>query len=80
VTGLDGRQMHTRIRGRQALERRIRGLQIAVHRFGRGRSLTAADRQWTARALDALTTLLDQQPGIVNSIDLRLPSKGANQS
>jgi hypothetical protein len=34
----DGRQLHTRVKGRQVLERRIRALLVAVHRFGRCRA------------------------------------------
>ena len=55
---LVGRSMPTRVKGRPALVRRLRALLVAVHRFGRCRATTAADRQWTARALDALTVAL----------------------
>jgi len=55
---LDGRYLVSRIPGRQALERRLRGVLIAVHRFARGRAMTAADVQWCARAIDGLTTAL----------------------
>jgi hypothetical protein len=55
---LDGRHLHTRIRGRQALERRLRGVLIAVCRFSRGRATSARDVLWAARAVDAITDLL----------------------
>jgi hypothetical protein len=44
-----------RVKGRPALVRRLRGLLLAVHRYGRARATTADDHQWTARMLDALT-------------------------
>ncbi|MGE4084606.1 MAG: hypothetical protein AB7H93_16510 [Vicinamibacterales bacterium] len=45
--------------GRPALTRRLRGLLLAAHRFGRHRATTDADRRWTARLLDALTVALE---------------------
>src|SRR4029453_3074375 len=44
----------SRIKGRPALVKRLRGLLIAVHRFGRVRARTSDDIQWTAALLDAL--------------------------
>ena len=55
---LDGRGMVTRVKGRPVLVRRLRGLLVAVHRFGRCRASTDADVRWTARTLDALTAAL----------------------
>ncbi len=56
--GLDSRRLVSRVQGRPALERRLRGLLIAVHRFGRARATGHADLAWCARAIDALTALL----------------------
>ncbi len=51
-----------RVVGRQALERRVRSLLIAVHRFGRCRARTHEELVWTARAVDGLTALLRATP------------------
>ena len=59
MSGLDYGPLHSRIKGRAALERRIRGLLIAVHRFGRGRQLTAEDLRWAAKTIDRLTEMLN---------------------
>ena len=59
VRGVDGRRLHTRIKGRQALVRRLRGLLVAVHRFGRGRARTREELAWYARTIDALTAALE---------------------
>jgi hypothetical protein len=58
VRELDGRRLQTRIKGRDALERRIRGVLIAVHRFARLRATTRADLTWSAQAIDGLTATL----------------------
>lgn len=55
----DGRRMRTRVKGIPALEKRARGLLLAVHRYGRCRAATPAEVRWTARAIDALTGLLE---------------------
>lgn len=55
----DGRRMRTRVKGIPALEKRARGLLLAVHRYGRCRAATPAEVRWTARAIDALSTLLE---------------------
>ncbi len=55
----DGRRMRTRVKGIPALEKRARGLLLAVHRYGRCRAATRAEVAWTARAIDALTVLLE---------------------
>jgi hypothetical protein len=55
---LDGRRMVSRIKGRPSLERRLRGLLIAAHRFARARAVTAADRDFAIRLLDGLTSTL----------------------
>lgn len=60
VRDLDGRRMHTRVRGRQALEKRLRAVLVAVHRFGRCRAAIDADRRWTAHTLDRLTAVLQE--------------------
>ena len=56
---LDG-ALHSRIKGRAQLVRRMRGLLVAVHRFGRGRACTPADLRWAAMVIDGLTALLHQ--------------------
>lgn len=55
---LGARPLH-RVKGRPALVRRLRGLLLAVHRFGRARATTPDDRAWTAHVLDVLTAALD---------------------
>jgi hypothetical protein len=57
---VDGRRMVSRVKGRAALEKRARGLLLAVHRFGRCRAATRGDQLWTARAIDALAALLER--------------------
>ena len=57
MSGIDVRPVH-RVKGRPALVRRLRGLLLAVHRFGRCRAATDADRRWTAAVLDALAAAL----------------------
>ena len=61
---LDGPRLHTRIKGRAAIERSPRLLLIRVHRFGRGRARDRADVAWCARTIDALTALLTIPPGM----------------
>ena len=61
---IGARPIH-RVKGRPALVRRLRGLLLAVHRYGRARALTADDRHWCACVLDALTAAVetaDQRP------------------
>jgi hypothetical protein len=50
--------VQTRIKGRPAIVRRLRGLLIAVHRYGRHRARTPGERIWTARLLDRLQAAL----------------------
>jgi hypothetical protein len=53
-----------RVKGRPALLRRLRGLLVAAHRFGRARAVTPDDRLWSARLVDALThTVATCDPG-----------------
>ncbi len=59
---VDGRRVVSRVRGRPALERSIKLLLIRVHRFGRMRAATAADRQWTAKVIDRLSDVLTDAP------------------
>lgn len=56
---LDG-PLRSRLTGQAALIRRVRLLLIAVHRFGRGRVRTRAERQWAAKMIDGLTALLQE--------------------
>ena len=58
MSGINAPVIH-RIKGKAALVRRLRGLLLAVHRFGRGRARTHEDTLWTARVLDALQAALD---------------------
>jgi hypothetical protein len=55
---LDRRWLVTRVKGRQALERRVRALLIAVHRFARCRATSRDDLRWCARTIDGLEALL----------------------
>ena len=57
---LERSRMHSRVKGRPALVRRIRSLLIAVHRYARGRHCTRADQRWAARVIDGLTVLLQE--------------------
>lgn len=52
-----------RVVGRPALERRIRLLLIAVHRYGRARARTRDELHWAARTIDGLTALLHGEGG-----------------
>lgn len=49
----------SRVKGKPALVRSLRGLLIRVHRFGRARATSDADRFWTARLIDALEAALE---------------------
>lgn len=48
-----------RVLGRWHLERRTRGLLVAVSRFQRCRARTPDELAWCARTIDGLTELLD---------------------
>jgi len=52
-----------RVKGRWALERRARGLLLAVHRFGRCRATSQDDVLWTNRMADALHAGLEPGRG-----------------
>lgn len=56
---LDGRRLHSRVTGRAALVRSLRGLLIRGHRFGESRARTRDDLRWAARLVDGLTATLD---------------------
>lgn len=58
---LDRQHLHSRIKGKAALIRRIRGLLIAVARFAHGRATTREDCLWAARMIDGLTVLLEEK-------------------
>jgi hypothetical protein len=60
MRGLNGRSLVTRVKGRPALLRRLCGLLIAVHRFGRQRARTHDEQMWTARMIDALQRAYDE--------------------
>ena len=55
---VDGRNLHTRIKAKSAIERSLRSLLIRVHRFARGRATTPIERVWSAQVIDAVTALL----------------------
>jgi hypothetical protein len=44
----------SRIKGKPAIVRSLRGLLLRVHRYGRGRARTPQDVTWAAHTLDAL--------------------------
>jgi len=53
------REIKHRVADRGPLIRRLGGLVIAVHRFGRCRARTEDERRWAARVIDALQAALD---------------------
>ena len=54
----------SRVKGHSALLRRLRGLLVAAHRFGRHRATSSAERHWAARLVDGLTaTVVACDPG-----------------
>jgi hypothetical protein len=55
-----GLPLPSRVKGRPALVRRLRGLLLAVHRYARHRATSAADRDWSIRVLDGLADVLRQ--------------------
>lgn len=66
---LDARPVH-RVKGRPALLRRLRGLLVAAHRFGRHRATSPAERLWAARLVDGLTATVGVcDPGGVSQPD-----------
>jgi hypothetical protein len=58
----DGRRLVSRVKGRPALEKRIRRLLVAAHRYGRHRACSRADVLWYAKAIDGLQALLQDGP------------------
>lgn len=56
---LGGRQVKHRVKGRPVLERRLRALLIAAHRFARCRATTLDDPRWSAKVIDGLTATLE---------------------
>lgn len=65
---LDSRRLPSRVRGRQALQRRHHALHLAVLRFGTHRARSAAEACWAGRVADGLRALLDTDE----------PTKGAS--
>jgi hypothetical protein len=57
MSGLNCRPV-SRVKGRPALVRSLRGLLIRVHRYGRCRAATSADQAWAAAVIDALFAAL----------------------
>jgi len=58
---LPSRAVRHRVKGRQALEKRIRSVLLAVHRFGRCRAVTDEERRWARFVIDELTQILAKQ-------------------
>ena len=58
VRELDSRHLVSRVKGRPALERRMRSLLLAVGRFANYRAFTSRDRRWAAAVVDRLQPLL----------------------
>lgn len=54
------REIKNRVADRGPLIRRLGGLVIAVHRFGRCRARSDSERAWTARVIDRLQAALDE--------------------
>jgi hypothetical protein len=48
----------SRCTGRAGIERSIRGLLLRVHRFSRARVVTVSDRDWAARTIAGLESVL----------------------
>lgn len=69
---LDARPVH-RVKGRPALLRRLRGLLVAAHRFGRHRATSPGERLWAARLVDGLTATV----GVCDPGGLSQPTSAA---
>lgn len=50
-----------RVKGRPALTRRLRAVQLAVARFGQHRATSDTERRWAARTFDAIARLLAEE-------------------
>ncbi len=61
MSGLNPGHLHSRIRGRQALERSTRLLLIRAHRTLRGRRLADTDAAWLRRLIDRLDGALSDK-------------------
>jgi hypothetical protein len=73
------RSTASRIRGKGAIVRSLRGLLLRVHRFRRGRARTESDIRWAAAMLDGLAAVLavaEAQPTEAPSPDA--PEPGAS--
>lgn len=69
----------SRIKGRPALVRRLRGLLLAVHRYSRHRASSHGDQWWSARTIDALTVALSvatETTSMTNDKRLRNDGRG----
>jgi hypothetical protein len=60
MRGVDLRSMRTRVKGRPVLLRRLHGLLMAVHRYGRCRASTHDEIMWAARLIDRLQSAFDE--------------------
>ena len=70
MSGPNHSRLHSRIGGRQALERRLRAVVIATHRFANGRARSAKDVLWCARVIDTLSELLPTEPRAADGINV----------
>ncbi len=60
-----------RVKGRQAVERRLRGVQLALVRYGQHRATHPEDLRWAQRAFDAIALLLSEPPAAAGVAPLR---------
>ena len=61
---LDVRRMRSRVKGRAALKRSLRGLHLRIHRFGELRAQPgSADYQWALHVSSALEALIREGGG-----------------
>jgi hypothetical protein len=56
---LDGHRLPHRIVGRASLEKRVRALLIALHRYGQHRAQSPQDVAWCSHLVVLLETALD---------------------
>jgi hypothetical protein len=65
-----GFRPQTRVKGRPALLRSLRGLLVRAHRYASARATTDTDRLWSARLIDALTLAVQTaDPGTLHTVE-----------
>lgn len=62
MKGVDGSRMHTRVKGRPAIEKSLRALHRRVYRFATCRQITPQDYQWALDLCSALQVLIAEVP------------------